>query len=68
MDVVPSYFLYFDTDKVLHTDLHWWYLFLDKVEGIIEDFGEIGLDNIKDHNMSEYIEGLEKNKNLHIKV
>ncbi|MGK7957083.1 MAG: lipase family protein [Crocosphaera sp.] len=61
-------FLYFDTDKVLHTDLHWWYLFLDKVGGILEDFGDIGLDNIKDHNMSEYIAGLEKNKNLHIKV
>ncbi|MDJ0599926.1 MAG: lipase family protein [Crocosphaera sp.] len=60
-------FLYFDTDKVLHSDLHWWYLFVDSVEGILEEFGKIGLDNLKDHSMSDYLEGLENNKTLQIR-
>ncbi|MDJ0662416.1 MAG: lipase family protein [Crocosphaera sp.] len=59
-------FLYFDENKVLHSDLHWWYVFVDRMGGVIKDFGEIGLDNIKDHNMSDYIAGLEKNKTLQL--
>ncbi|MDJ0846456.1 lipase family protein [Crocosphaera sp.] len=59
-------FLYFDTDKVLHSDLHWWYVFVDNIGGVMEDFGKIGLDNIKDHDMSDYIAGLEKNKTLQL--
>lgn len=56
--------LYFDTERVLHTDIHWWYLFLDRVTGIIDDFGEKGLDSIDDHSMNDYLLGLEKNKTL----
>ncbi len=60
-------FLYLDTENVLHSDIHWWNQFLDNVSGFMDDFGKIGLDNIKDHNMSDYLEGLEKNKTLQLK-
>ncbi|MDJ0508722.1 MAG: lipase family protein [Crocosphaera sp.] len=60
-------FIYFDSDKVLHTDIHWWYLFVDRVGSVIDDFGEKGLDSIDDHNISDYLVGLDKYKTLELK-
>ena len=54
-------FLYFDADGNLTDDLHWWYRFLDRVEGRIEDLGKLGTDGIKDHSMNRYIANLEQN-------
>jgi len=33
-----------------------WRLFWDRVDGRLEDFGEIGLDGLKDHSIDEYVE------------
>ena len=54
-------FLYFDSDGKLSDDLHWWFRFLDSVEGRIEDLGKLGPDDIKDHSMDKYIANLENN-------
>jgi triacylglycerol lipase len=54
-------FLYFDKDGNLSDDLSWWYQFLDRVEGRIEDLGKPGTDGIKDHSMIRYLVNLEKN-------
>jgi triacylglycerol lipase len=55
-------FLYIDTEKRLHEDIHWWHQFVDTFEGKIEAIMEKGLDYISDHSMSEYIEGLANNR------
>ena len=57
-------FLYFDKDGNLDDDLHWWYQFLDRVQGRIEDLGKPGTDGIKDHSMDTYLRNLEKNKEV----
>ena len=57
-------FLYFDSDGKLSDDLHWWYRFLDRVEGRIEDLGNLGTDGIKDHSMDKYVKWLQKNINF----
>lgn len=59
-----GHFLYIDTEKNLHDDIHWWHQFVDTFEGKIEALMEKGLDYISDHSMSEYIEGLAKNRRL----
>ena len=56
-------FLYIDTEKRLHDDIHWWHQFIDTFEGKIDALLEKGLDYINDHSMSEYIAGLTKNRN-----
>jgi triacylglycerol lipase len=55
-------FLYIDTEKRLHEDIHWWHQFLDTFEGKIDAILEKGLDYISDHSMSEYIMGLAQNR------
>lgn len=55
-------FLYLDIEKKLHTDVHWWYSFLDTVEGAADDFKNRELGTIADHMMDQYIGGLERNR------
>jgi len=57
-------FLYFDKDGNLTDDLHWWYQFLNRVEGRIEDLGKPGTDGLKDHSMDRYLKWLQKNINV----
>jgi triacylglycerol lipase len=57
-------FLYLDEQEKLHSDIHWWYQFLDSVQGVADDLiqNESSLDSITDHKMEKYIAGLEKNR------
>lgn len=55
-------FLYFDHDHDLRADMHFWYRFLDRVAGRVEDLGRLGTDGINDHAMDAYLLGLEKNR------
>ncbi len=58
-------FLYLDVDKNLHSDVHWWYQFLDGVQGAADNLlkEKENIDAIEDHKMAQYISGLEKNRN-----
>lgn len=58
-------FLYFDHNQNLQTDMHFWYRFLDSIEGRIDDLGKIGTDGLKDHFMDAYLAGLAKNRAVH---
>lgn len=58
-------FLYFDHDRKLHSDLHFWYRFLDRIQGRIADLGKLGTDGLKDHFMAAYLECLKKNRRVH---
>lgn len=49
---------YFDVDGGLHGEMDWWYRFMDRVKGRLEDFVEIlefdlPFDGIEDHNMKK---------------
>lgn len=57
-------FLYFDDQGDLQTDSHFWYQFLNRVEGRIDDLGKPGTDGVKDHAMAAYLAHLEKNRAL----
>lgn len=59
---------YLDTNKVLHKDIAWWDMFLDRVNGRLEDFLEVFTehdlmpDGIEDHSMTNgYIPGMKNN-------
>jgi triacylglycerol lipase len=54
-------FLFFDSRGNLHDDIRWWWKFLDRVRGRIDDFLKPGTDGIKDHSMDRYVENLERN-------
>jgi triacylglycerol lipase len=47
-------FRYFTAQGELVDDIGWWYQFLDRIGGRMEDFGQWGADGLKDHSMSEY--------------
>lgn len=55
-------FMYFDHNRDLQTDMHFWYLLLDRIEGRVDDLGKLGTDGLKDHFMDAYLAGLEKNR------
>jgi pimeloyl-ACP methyl ester carboxylesterase len=55
-------FLYFDHQGRLQRDPHYWFQFLDRVEGRIEDLGKPLSDGLKDHFMEAYLDRLEKNR------
>jgi triacylglycerol lipase len=57
-------FLYLDVEKRLHTDIHWWYQFLDTIEASVEDIVTTNVGGIADHSMDEYIKGLEQNRSI----
>ena len=49
---------YFDVNGRLHEDMKWWYRFMDRVKGRLEDFVEIltldlPFDGVEDHNMEK---------------
>jgi triacylglycerol lipase len=55
-------FLYFDREGKLHDDLGYWYRFLDRVQGSIDDLGRLGPDQIRDHDMTAgYLAQLARN-------
>ncbi|MCP4433289.1 MAG: lipase family protein [Gammaproteobacteria bacterium] len=41
-------------ELVMDNDLSWWDLFWDRIDGRLEDFGELGTDGLKDHFMDNY--------------
>lgn len=45
---------YLDEGGNLHHSLSWWEKFLDRVKGAAFDFGEPGIDGLKDHSVTEY--------------
>jgi len=42
---------YLDEPGNLHHDISWWERFKDRVKGRVYDFGELGTDGIKDHDI-----------------
>jgi triacylglycerol lipase len=42
---------YLDEAGNLHNDISWWERFKDRIKGRIYDFGELGTDGIKDHDL-----------------
>ncbi|MDJ0898451.1 MAG: alpha/beta hydrolase [Xenococcus sp. MO_188.B8] len=55
-------FIYITQEKELKTDVSFWYQFVDRVEGVVENIfdQEIKLDQINDHKLIEgYIAGIE---------
>jgi triacylglycerol lipase len=61
-------FLYFDEQGNVHSDLAWWYRFLDLVKVDIKDLSKLGKEAFKDHDMDRYLENLEKNINTYPRV
>jgi triacylglycerol lipase len=57
-------FLYFDHDHTVRNDLHFWYQFLDRIQGRVDDLGKIGTDGLKDHFMDAYLKCLELNRGV----
>ncbi|MCL4201601.1 MAG: lipase family protein [Pirellulaceae bacterium] len=53
-------FRYFTHQGDLVDDMGWWYQFLDRVGGRMDDFRQWGTDGLKDHAMTEYRRLLEK--------
>ena len=51
-------FWYIDTEGEIGCDPSWWEYFWDRVEGRLEDFGKLGTDGIKDHNIMDYAAAL----------
>ena len=54
-------FLYFDEDGDLKDDPGFWFRFLDRAKGAVEDLGKPGLDGVNDHGMDRYLANLKKN-------
>jgi len=55
-------FLYFDSKGALHDDMGFWYRFLDRVEGSIDNLGHLTPDQISDHDMEQgYLANLARN-------
>ena len=52
--------LYISEEKVIHKDPGFWFKFLDTIDGYKEALKEDGVDAIKDHDMSKYLEAIEK--------
>ena len=58
-------FIYIDTDQKLTTDVGAWYQFTDRIDGIREFTRQRAAGGIfRDHDISEYIEAMEKNINV----
>jgi triacylglycerol lipase len=53
-------FVYISAEGELSDDIGWWYRFVDTVQGIINDIGDKGLDMIEDHDIDDYIAGIDK--------
>lgn len=53
-------FVYITDKKKLTTDAGFWFQFLDRVKGAVNDIGKGGIDMIEDHSMDDYIDGILK--------
>lgn len=53
-------FIYISNEKELSVDIHWWFQFLDRVQGTWEDICKLGTDFIKDHDINLYVAALEQ--------
>ncbi len=54
-------YLYIDTDEnICPKNIGFWYRFMDSVKGIVDDIGEMGLDGIKDHDVTKYLKAVER--------
>lgn len=56
-----GYFMYFDKNQVLEDKMSTWKLVVDGFKGRVDALGQKGTDGINDHNMDNYITGLQKN-------
>jgi hypothetical protein len=54
-------YIYISPEKVLSTDMHWWYTFRDRIEGVVESIKKLKLELISDHMMDRYIEAIKDN-------
>jgi triacylglycerol lipase len=52
-------FVYIDDNKKVSADKGFWYTFLDTVRSAMNDLLEVGLEGVKDHSISAYVEALE---------
>jgi hypothetical protein len=46
---------YFPEEGVMTHEITFWRVFLDRINGHWEDFGEAGLDDLKDHEVDDYV-------------
>ncbi|MCL1036198.1 lipase family protein [Shewanella submarina] len=56
---VGSY-LYITEEKEIHAEPGFWFRFVDHVDGAVEALKEDGIDVIEDHDMSDYLDAVEK--------
>ncbi|MEM7344107.1 MAG: lipase family protein [Chloroflexota bacterium] len=54
---------YIDADGSFYNDIGWWWRFLDRVQGRVEDFLEAGTDGAKDHGSGNYIDAITRQLN-----
>jgi len=52
-------FRYFTDEGELVDDMGWWYQFLDRVAGSLDEFRRWGSDGLKNHDMAQYRQRLE---------
>ena len=53
-------FVYISEDqKTLSSDVGFWFRFLDRVRGAVEDLGDLNFDGVKDHAMAGYLKAIE---------
>lgn len=53
-------YLHIASDGVIHQEIGFWYKFLDSCQDALKDFGELGLDGVKDHSMESYIAAVQR--------
>lgn len=53
-------FLYIDEEGAIHTEPGFWLKFLDQVQGVVNDIGQLGLDGISDHGMGCYLAAIRR--------
>jgi len=53
-------FVYITEDqKKLSSDAGFWFRFLDRVRGAVDDLGDMNFDGVKDHAMADYLKAIE---------
>ncbi len=53
-------YIYITEHRELKSDVSWWYRFVDRIEGVVEDIfdRDLTLNKIEDHYLERYIEGI----------
>ena len=57
---LSDFFKYIDKKGNLREDISWGEIIVDRMQGRIEDLLEHGNENIKDHDIDNYVKFLEK--------